>query len=243
MTDLAETERSSRTMIVRPEWERRAYQQYTDLVWRGWTRPRRFSWKPNDLRTSYDDKKHYLPLSFAAGPPATVKGMKRSCGSCTKCCTDVRTELPEGVKPSGVPCPHLCSKGCGIYDHRPMVCKAWSCMWLIDPATRSMLRPDRSGYIVNPQLETCDIDGKPIVFIWIVVDPKRPDAHRDPALRSYLAGLWREPGAVGMATTGDREPGTEATFLMPPGSVADDWTEFTVTIDLGSTLHAQDGAS
>ena len=90
------------------------------------------------------------------GPP--IRG--RSCGSCKLCCTLVPVQLREGHKPSGVRCPHLTSRGCGIYATQPEPCAAWSCKWLFDEATAGLRRPD--------PLRICD----------------RPHARHDPGRRS-----------------------------------------------------------
>jgi hypothetical protein len=68
----------------------------------------------------------------------------------------------------------------------------WSCRWLVNDDTADMRRPDRAGYVIDmmPDFitiqdnETGALTKVEVVQIW--VDPRRPDAHRDPALRAYL---------------------------------------------------------
>jgi hypothetical protein len=74
------------------------------------------------------------------------------CGSCSLCCTVMKVELPEGDKPEGQPCQHLCSSGCGcsIYASRPAPCRDFECVWLVsqrvpEVAMPAALRPDRVG--------------------------------------------------------------------------------------------------
>lgn len=124
------------------------------------------------------------------GPPIR----NRKCGTCRSCCTAVPVMLDDGNKPANVRCKHLCSQGCSIYAERPAPCVAWSCKWLFDEDTGSMRRPDHGGYIIDPMLDTVLQDGTAHDMIQIWVDEKRPDSHRDPALRAYLAEKARKHG-------------------------------------------------
>jgi hypothetical protein len=129
----------------------------------------------------------------------------RKCGGCTACCTMVAVELPEGHKPANVRCRYLRSSGCSIYRDRPEPCVYWSCRWLFDPETADLRRPDRAGYIVDPQFSTIMLDGKPIDAIQVYVDPARPDAHQDPALRAYLARMAERFRVVAIVRWGHDE--------------------------------------
>jgi hypothetical protein len=124
---------------------------------------------------------------LAFGP--NVRG--RMCGSCTACCTQVPVQrLPWGDKPANVRCPKLCSRGCSIYARRPEPCRYWSCRWLFDETTKGLRRPDRSGYIVDPMLDTIVVEHTQrveVIQVWI--DPARPDAHRAPELRAWLGQM------------------------------------------------------
>ena len=65
----------------------------------------------------------------------------RQCGDCQACCTALRidsqpgytTRLDNGedvAKPAGEKCRFLADHGCGIYEHRPAVCRKFACDWL-----------------------------------------------------------------------------------------------------------------
>lgn len=117
----------------------------------------------------------------------------RSCGSCTACCVQVPVRLsPWDHKPANTRCKHLCGKGCRIYARRPDPCQVWSCRWLMDADTGDMRRPDQAGYVIDCMTdavvatdnETGEQHAIQVLQVWC--DPKRPDAHRDPALRRYL---------------------------------------------------------
>jgi hypothetical protein len=138
------------------------------------------------------------------------------------CCTLVPVDLREGHKPSGVRCQHLRSKGCGIYATRPVPCQAWSCKWLFDPETAALRRPDHAGYCIDPTPDTVLADGRAQDVIQIWCDPKRPDAHRDPALRDWLALMWDRFHMLAIVRWNSRD----GFVIVPPGASADgDWFE------------------
>jgi hypothetical protein len=142
--------------------------------------------------------------------------MKRECGSCTLCC---RLLPVKGVnKPANTRCKFQRHSGCQVY-HKPekgfpWECQLWECAWLQGNDTGNLRRPDRSHYVLDimPDFVTAQ-DPKlgeikiPAVQIW--VDPKFPDAHRDPALREWLI---RRTGFVGLVRF-DNENGM---VLVPP---------------------------
>jgi hypothetical protein len=146
----------------------------------------------------------------------------RNCGACKLCCTLVPVRAPELNKDGGVRCKHLYSKGCSIYARRPKPCAVWSCRWLFDPLTADLRRPDLSGYIIDPQLDTILAEGKPMEVAQVWVDPQRRDAHRDPALRAYLATIADTHGLVSLA----RWSSAEGMILVPPRfSSEGEWLE------------------
>ena len=53
----------------------------------------------------------------------------RSCGECTACCTVLTVDTHDFKKPAGVPCQHLCERGCDIHAIRPHICRTWFCAW------------------------------------------------------------------------------------------------------------------
>jgi hypothetical protein len=153
------------------------------------------------------------------GPP--VRG--RSCGACKACCTQIPVELHGGErKPAGVRCRHLVGKGCGIYARRPDPCRYWSCRWLFDAATADLRRPDHSGCIVDPTIDTLLIEGQPVDVLQVWCDPARREAHRDPALRAYLEAMHRRFGFLVFV----RFNSQDGFALVPPAaSHTGDWLE------------------
>jgi hypothetical protein len=129
-----------------------------------------------------------VSITFNAKPSGRV------CGSCSLCCTLV--PVPTIDKAAGQRCRHLrYGKRCVIYANRPTACRTWACRWLIDATTAGLSRPDRAHYVIDltPDYirvidkETgVDHDKVPVIQIWC--DPAYPLAHRDPALRAWLAG-------------------------------------------------------
>jgi Putative zinc- or iron-chelating domain len=151
---------------------------------------------------------------------------QRTCGECTLCCkllpmsaqsrsaSSVTRLVEKGLidaaaaagliqdfdKPAGARCPYQRHhKGCTVYARRPFGCRAWGCRWLTGDDTAELSRPDRSHYVIdeNPDFVRAAETGDtpyPVLQIW--VDPSYPDAHRDPALRAFLARQW-EQGFVG----------------------------------------------
>lgn len=83
----------------------------------------------------------------------------RTCGSCQACCLHLEIESRPGystrsdtgedlAKKSGTPCKYLTSRGCGIYETRPAVCRAFRCDWLVGRSGASFARrPDEGGAI------------------------------------------------------------------------------------------------
>ncbi len=55
----------------------------------------------------------------------------RECGDCTACCNGtLNIVVNEETISFDHPCKHLCKTGCGIYNERPEVCRAFTCAWL-----------------------------------------------------------------------------------------------------------------
>jgi hypothetical protein len=146
----------------------------------------------------------------------------RKCGSCKACCTAIPVELTEGHKAANVRCQHLTSRGCGIYARRPMPCVVWSCRWLMDETTADMRRPDHSGYIIDVMPDVILADGQGVDCVQIWVDPARRDAHRDPALRTWLAEVHRLHGYIAIVRWGS----AAGVLLVPPAaSETGEWLE------------------
>ena len=117
----------------------------------------------------------------------------RQCGDCQLCCKLL--PVPPLEKKAGQRCKHQkFGKGCSVY-HKPQMppeCAMWNCRWLVNDDTDELSRPDRSHYVIDimPDFITINQDetglkqNLQVAQIWI--DPKYPDAHRDPALRRWM---------------------------------------------------------
>lgn len=74
-------------------------------------------------------------------------GGERTCGTCSLCCTVLRVD--DLAKLGGRPCMHQRSEGgCGVYDRRPGICRAYRCAWL-NGAFRDGDRPDGLGAVLD----------------------------------------------------------------------------------------------
>jgi hypothetical protein len=161
----------------------------------------------------------------------------RSCGECTLCCR----LLP--VKSIGKLAGHKCKHqrfrtGCAIYNraNMPFDCKIWSCRWLLDEDTADLMRPDRSHYVIDIMPDFITVsneDGSTqhiqVAQIW--VDPKHPDAHRDPALRRWMIRRAEEDIAC-LIRFNEREA---FVIFAPPFDVNGQWHEITSNMQPGPT--------
>lgn len=172
--------------------------------------------------------------ALAMAAIARSKGIgdgERQCGDCTLCC-NLLPVVALGKK-GGERCKHQRSvvsaegAGCAVYRKKgfPGECGLWSCRWLVDPTTAGMLRPDAAHYVIDivPDFITAQ-DGLgreqkvPVIQVWI--DPRYPDAHRDPKLREWMAN--HEPNCLVLV----RYDGEEAIVLTPPQmSTSGEWEE------------------
>lgn len=168
----------------------------------------------------------------------TTTKPRRECSGCTLCCKLI--PVPPMNKVAGERCQHQRSTGCNIYARRPRECAVWHCKWLINDDTAELSRPDRSHYVIDMMPDYVTVrpnDGTgsfkiPVVQIW--VDPKHRDAHRDPALRRFLA----RRGADGIAAI-IRYSATEGFVLVPPAmNEAREWAE--VSHGMSETQHSFD---
>ena len=88
----------------------------------------------------------------------------RTCGDCTACCT--WNEVPEMEKPSGKPCPKICSTGCSEYGDRPQTCKTYNCAWRM-----GLLPPDMSPLTTKLVAELqfiAPFPGTPPRRVWVL---------------------------------------------------------------------------
>jgi hypothetical protein len=140
-----------------------------------------------------------------------VSAAVRRCGECTACCR--LTPVAELGKPAGERCKHQRhNKGCVVYAARPPSCKAWSCLWLSDPATEALTRPDRSGYVLDCMTDFTrarnELTGAETVFEVVQIWANSRGVTLEAGVIPYLEG--RHVGAVIRSD----EPG--AVVLVPP---------------------------
>lgn len=143
----------------------------------------------------------------------------RKCGDCQLCCRLL--PVRELSKLDNVRCRYQRhGKGCSVHGTgaMPRSCALWSCRWLVQPeATSGLSRPDRVGYVIDIMPEfitarddaTGEISHVQVVQVWI--DPSRPHAHKDPALRAYLEQRGRE-NIAGLV----RRSASDGFVLAPP---------------------------
>ena len=148
----------------------------------------------------------------------------KTCGPCGLCCKVFAVE--ELAKPAGTPCPHFAA-GCSIYGTRPVSCRSFECVWLMDPEMPHRFRPDQTRVVLDQDPEGLRLIAR--------CDPANPMAwKRNPmhgALRARAAATWRT-GRLVLAVAGRR------TWVVTP----------TADIDLGeidpaSSLRVEEDAS
>lgn len=152
----------------------------------------------------------------------------RQCSDCTLCCKLL--PVRELHKKAGERCDHQRLHGCSIYHKAgfPRSCLFWNCRWLVNDDTAELRRPDRSHYVVDVVPDFITItpnDGSAaptnveVVQIW--VDPRHPDAWRDPALMAYI----ERRGVQGVASI-IRWSSSDAMTVFPPAMSSDNaWHE------------------
>lgn len=152
--------------------------------------------------------------------------MTRQCGDCQLCCKLLPVQ--ELGKLANQKCQHQkFGVGCAIYHRCPRSCRLWSCQWLIGGEHTEMLRrPDRGRYVVDiiPEFVTLSPhDGRPpqqapVVQVWL--DPRYPDAWRDPGLLAYLDERAKQGFAALLRTSSHQA----ACLVAPRLTGKPDWT-------------------
>lgn len=153
----------------------------------------------------------------------------RRCGDCQLCCRLV--PVKDLGKAAGERCRHQRhGKGCVVHARLERVspsCGIWSCRWLTCDDTEALRRPDRSHYCIDPMPDFITIrndktgERRHVEAVQIWVDPRYPDAHRDPALRAYLLRRGEE-GKVGLV----RFSNARGLVIFPPMLASDgEWHE------------------
>lgn len=151
----------------------------------------------------------------------------RQCNECTLCCKLL--PVAELHKPANVRCGFSrAGKGCIVHSrpNYPTSCRLWACAWLQDPAAELLPRPDRAHYVVDMALDYIEIEAHgerfrvDVVQVWC--DPKYPHAHRDPALRAYLAARAALFHQAALVRFNERDA---ITLFAPSMTDGDEWIE------------------
>lgn len=125
---------------------------------------------------------------------------KNSCGACSVCCKALTFELAGSLKPAGVMCPHCTApKGCGIYETRPQLCRAWYCGWRYLGLGEDW-RPDRSEILILLREGPAPDGLQNGVEFFLVGD--REKVFWLPLVK-YIAALIEEPAPVYLSLPGD----------------------------------------
>jgi hypothetical protein len=91
------------------------------------------------------------------------------------CCKVIR--VVELEKPAGVWCRHAQpGHGCSIYADRPTPCQVFQCLWLQEPETPDVLKPERAKVVLS------STETKLIAHC----DPADPTAWRREPMYSFL---------------------------------------------------------
>jgi len=117
----------------------------------------------------------------------------RACGECSLCCTVLRVD--ELAKLGGTPCLHQrASGGCGIYERRPGICRAYRCLWL-GGGLREGDRPDALGAVLDVVSTSASV--------WLEIREAEPGAFvRSPRLQE-IAAEYRRSMPVRIADSAD----------------------------------------
>ena len=164
---------------------------------------------------------------------------ERKCNECTLCCKLM--PVRELGKPANTRCAFQRSgKGCIVHNEErfPHSCAVWNCVWLDGHEdTRELPRPDRAHYVIDPSPDYIELDGhdglppRKVMVVQIWVDPKYPNAHRDPKLREWLSTIAERNGTAALV----RFDSHKAIALFAPVLTGKDWVE---KPGLGSTQHS-----
>lgn len=131
---------------------------------------------------------------MSEAPPLRTK----TCGPCTACCKVLAVDALG--KPGGTRCTHLAKAGgCGIYADRPLACRSFECVWLMDPEMPHRFRPDQTKVVLDQDPEGLRLIAR--------CDPANPNAwRREPmygALKAYAREHWGA-GRIVLAAAGRR---------------------------------------
>jgi hypothetical protein len=142
----------------------------------------------------------------------------RECGACSLCCTVLRVD--ELRKLGGTPCVHeQASGGCGIYQTRPAICRAYQCMWLRG-ALGDGDRPDRLGAVLDVVAQGASP--------WLEIREAEPGAFDRSGRLREIAEEYRRSMPVRIGDVADvLDPERRFRVLLPDGEeriVEGEWT-------------------
>jgi hypothetical protein len=145
-------------------------------------------------------------------------GAARGCGACSLCCTVLRVD--ELRKLGGIACVHQREAGgCGIYQTRPGICRAYRCLWL-SGGLRDADRPDALGAV----LDVVASGASP----WLEIREAEPGMFERSARLREIAHEYRRSMPVRISDTADvLDPTRRFRVLLPNGEervVEGEWT-------------------
>lgn len=154
--------------------------------------------------------------------PMTIRpDARRTCGTCTACCTVLG--VVELEKPAGVACADIRPAkrdrptGCSRYETRPETCQVYRCLWL-DGLLDRPYRPDKVGLVLDAATGTGRLaavherTGIPLMVareVW-------PGASRAAAGRTLIEGLARVVGVIVVRHPSDLGRPARVVFGPPP---------------------------
>jgi len=117
--------------------------------------------------------------------------MTRMCGDCSLCCRLL--PVRSIGKLDGQRCKHQRHTGCRVYHGAefPSECRIWNRRWLVDQAGETS-RPDRSHIVIDIMPDYVRVkpdsadDFQPVEVVQCWIDPRYPDAHKDPEFRAFV---------------------------------------------------------
>ena len=127
----------------------------------------------------------------------------RNCGSCTACCTVKAIAAESLIKAHGLTCPNCDKSGCAIYETRPDPCRTYMCAYLSTDWFADRGRPDRSGVLVDIDVEPPPKGYAHVATIHPFRDPARVLAEPYPELVARLIGA-----GCAVYLSGSGPPGT-----------------------------------
>ena len=130
----------------------------------------------------------------------------RECEECSACCVVLNVDTPEYQKMPGKPCAHLCAQGCAIHQMRFPVCRTYHCGWRYLAGLPEDWRPDKSGALVDFQIDDLPphYPKRPGIRLTVFGPPEtalRP-GFLDYVLRLVASEILAVPGPPGFVPAG-----------------------------------------